>query len=205
MGKGCVILIFVLIGLGVGIYWLDASGDELMVTLGLRERARAVATAEPPPPDVGGPQPELEVQVAEASTAVAEQRPYQVIITEEEANARINSNAAPERIDTPLGRAEVRDSRIRFLQGEAVIESNAVTGAASVPLRALFDLSVSPEGRVQVEVRRVEAGGVPLPSAVRGQVQQSAQQQLDQALGDLPNTLERIDVYPGRVVVSGSG
>lgn len=147
----------------------------------------------------------LEGQVEAATTAVAARQPFTLVITEAEANARLAQAGPPPTLDTPLGPAELRDPYLQLRPGEGIVSARLAGGAVSAPVTAFVGVSADPRGRAAVQVRRVDLGGVPLPDSVRQQVQDAAQAQLERALGDLPASLERIDLEDGRMTVTGSG
>jgi hypothetical protein len=144
-------------------------------------------------------------QVEAACTAVAAQQPFTLVITEAEANARLAQAGPPPTVDTPLGPAELRDPYLQLRPGEGVVSARLVGGSVSAPVTAFVGLAAAPGGRVAVQVRRVDLGGIPLPESVRQQVQDAAQAQLERALGDLPANVERIDLEDGRMTVTGTG
>jgi hypothetical protein len=196
-------LLFVLLLVGLGLYfglqmmgvrWGDAAAAPVAER---RATAEAIATR--------SGAASLEGQLEAAGTAVAARESFRLVITEAEVNDRLAQAGPPPTVDTPLGPAELRDPYLRLQPGEGVIEARLVGGSFSAPVTAFVGVLVSPQGRALVEVRRVDVGGIPLPDAVRQQVQAVAQEQLERALGDLPANLERIDVEDGRMTVTGTG
>jgi hypothetical protein len=208
VGKGCFLILLLLVGVGVGLYLADGLGDDVASALGFGGTTRrATATRAPirTEPEAEEPAADLDTQVAEAATAVAEDQPFTVVISEAEANARLaESGEGVETFDTPIGEARMRDLRVRFDPGEAAVEANAVTGALTAPVAATFDLSASPEGRPLLTVRSMDVSGVPLPGTVRDRLRDALQQRLDTALGDMPAHIDAIEVQSGQVVVTGS-
>jgi hypothetical protein len=214
VGKGCFLLLVLLVGVGVGLYLADGLGDDLASSLGFGGAARRAApTRTPVRVEIEDPEPadeepavDLDTQVAEAATAVAEEQPFSVVISEAEANARLaQSGDGAETFDTPIGEARLEELRIRFNPGEAVVEANAATRAMTAPVQATFDLTASPEGRPRLAVRSMDVGGVPLPGPVRDRLRDALQQRLDTALGDMPAHIDAVEVQSGQVVVTGSG
>ncbi|GEM_PF-4235895 len=204
MGRIVVLfLVLIVLGLYLGFQLSGAAGPRGRAT-STPGRGSASAPATEAPASV--PVPSLDAQVAAAATRVANHQPFTVVVTEAEANARL-ADAGPTlgRVETVLGTAEVRDPRVRFTPGEALLESRAAMGAIEAPLRASFGVSVSPQGRAVLSLRSADLGGVPLPRPAQQQIEQAAQAAVEQALGDLPAQLTRIDVQSGRLVATGQG
>jgi hypothetical protein len=197
-------VLVVLLLVGAGVYFgLRLASGGWGVAAGGASVAERRATAEAIATRTGAEG--LDEQVVAASTAVAERQPFTLVITEAEANARLAQAGPPPTVDTPLGPAELRDPYLQLRPGEGVVSARLVGGSVSAPVTAFVGISVDPQRRAVVQVRRVDLGGIPLPDSVRQQVQDASQAQLGRALGDLPANVERIDLEDGRMTVTGTG
>jgi hypothetical protein len=148
----------------------------------------------------------LDQQVGAASTAVADGGDFTLVVTESEANTRLaRSGGTGQSVDTPLGTARITEPRVRFTPGEAVLQTRLTFGVADTALSMYAGVDVDSGGRAALRVRRVDLGGVALPAAVRDQLQTAAQSQMEEAIGDLPVNIRRVEIESGRLVVYGSG
>ena len=200
MWKLLVLLACVALGLYVGLRLLGALPGEAarasQEVAARRATAVAIATAAPAPP--------LDAQVDAAGTAVAARQPFTVVITEAELNTRLARSGGGATIETTAGPMQLSNPYVRLEPGTAVLQTEARTAVSQSPVTAYVEITVA-DGQPRLTVREVDAGSVALPEPVRQRVQETAQAQLERAMGALPPRLERIEVQSGRLVVTGAG
>src|SRR5260370_37487218 len=85
---------------------------------------------------------------------------------------------------------------------QVVVKGAARAAWVGAPVDLLASLSVQ-NGRAQIQLRQAHLNGVQVPEAVRRQLEQQLQGQLDQSVGNYRVVVRSVRVSGGMLVVSG--
>ena len=118
-------------------------------------------------------------------------------------NSSLNTWAASQGgLQTPFGTAQLRNLTAEIGDGLVTVHGTADTGWFSVPVDAAATASVQ-GGNVQVRVTRARIGGVDVPEAARGQLEQQLQGQLAQSLAAHHVVVRSVSLADGTIAIAG--
>jgi hypothetical protein len=106
-------------------------------------------------------------------------------------------------LQTPVGKARLRDLSVELDDDELVLHAVADTGAVVAPV-ALDATATAKAGRVLLHVSQAQIRDVALPEAARHALQDWLQQQLDGSLANYHVIVHSVNIRSGRLVVSGT-
>lgn len=142
----------------------------------------------------------LEKAAADAK-ASGKSAPVQTTFTEEELTSAVNQAAAS--ASGATGGLAATDTQIHLAGGNVVATSNVTVQGITIPIGVVATPTVV-NGQVTMVVQQIQTGALPLPDAVKQQIQTQVGQAIDPAALGLPMNISNLQIQNGQIVLTGS-
>lgn len=126
--------------------------------------------------------------------------PVQTTFTEEELTSAVNQATSG---SSTTGGLAATDTQIHLAGGNVVATSNVTVQGITIPIGVVATPTVV-NGQVTMVVQQIQTGALPLPDAVKQQIQAQVGQAIDPAALGLPMTISNLQIQNGQIVLSGS-
>ncbi len=139
----------------------------------------------------------LEKALADAK-ASGKAAPVQVSFTEEELTSK-----AAEASSSLTGGLAAKDTQIHLSGSDVIATSTVTVQGLSVPL-GVVATPVVENGQTKIVVQQIQTGGLPLPDALRQQIEAQIGKAVDPTALGLPFDVSKLQVVNGQLVISGT-
>ena len=123
-------------------------------------------------------------------------QPFEVTFSEAELTSKV-AELARSVPDFPYA-----NTQVHLVANDLVITSTASIAGMAVSIGVVATPTVV-GGKVQVAVKQVDTGALPIGGVLRPQIEAQLQQTLDQARGALPVELNSLQIADGKIVMNG--
>ncbi len=137
-------------------------------------------------------------EAAAAAKASGKSAPVTATFTEEELTSAANQASS-----TTSGALAATDTQIHLSGGNVIATSNVTVEGISIPLGVVATPTVV-NGQLQMVVQQIQTGALPLPDAVKQQIQAQVGQAIDPASLGLPMDISSLQIQNGQLVLSGT-
>ncbi len=142
-------------------------------------------------------------KVAADAKASGKSVPVQTTFTEEELTSAVNQAAGSASGSGATGGLAATDTQIHLAGGNVVATSNVTVQGITIPIGVVATPTVV-NGQVTMVVQQIQTGALPLPDAVKQQIQAQVGQAIDPTALGLPMNISNLQIQNGQIVLSGS-
>ncbi len=146
----------------------------------------------------------FENKIEQASNNAVASGNFNVNVTEGEASSWLNLRA-PSITNSSL---PLENMQVIFRNGNAAVYGEMDTDVARVGTLIDFDLNVTPDGKLDVSISNIDAGGVSVPSGVRDELNAQIKSIIDTELrkvGNTPDyTITTLQITDGSLLIQGT-
>jgi uncharacterized protein YpmS len=140
----------------------------------------------------------LEKAAADAKSS-GKATPIQATFTEEELTSAANQATA----GATTGGLAASNTQIHLQGGNVIATSNVSMQGLSIPIGVVATPTVV-NGQVTMVVQQIQTGGIPLPDALKQQLQSQVGQAIDPSALGLPLNLSDLQIQNGQLVLTGT-
>jgi len=186
----------------VGVLTLLALGAFATASMAQPPRALEVARTSPGPTATAAPGvPGL---ASDSTSSPASPTAVAYEIDEAALSAQLNAALAGRSLgETPLGTASAEEMAVYLRDDQLLINGTVQAGQVRLPMTLAATAAVQ-GGHVLVQVRGAELGNVPVPEAVRRELEQRLQDQVDQSLANWRLAVQSVHIGDGKLAVAGT-
>jgi DUF2993 family protein len=138
-------------------------------------------------------------KAAAAAKSSGTSTPIQATFTEEELTSAANQATA----GMTAGGVATSDTQIHLQGGNVIATSNVNVQGLTIPIGVVATPTVV-NGQVTMVVQQIQTGGIPLPDALKQQLQSQVGQAIDPSALGLPLNVSNLQIQNGQLVLTGT-